>query len=555
MATTAPDSPLTAGMPKVVDGYDIEAERARYRLIPDVVVRGQRLNRGTATVEISGPMESPRAAAVRARHAEVIFPNTLAPDSPVVELGWPLSGSFVRCAAGVYLDLYLAVAQKILDPAHPRIREGVQPILDFGLLTQREINTDDFLVSAEGCDGVRTPQELAALAGSAAARSFPGTGAWKCFLSNSGTEAVEAGVKLAWQARHKRFLEKHGFPALERVAKDLGIGRMPEMDRDRSREEPLLADYPFFMVGCWGAFHGRTLGALQFTVSKKAQRAGYPMTRWVRRVPFNGSPADLASLLDPRPIGEILDSPGGVRAVVEAGRIPRDLFAGFLVEPFQGEGGYLPANPEWLRGIEKVVHDNGGLLCVDEVQSFGRTGTLFFAEQLGVKPDVVATAKGMVVGLTIARAELSPLLHGGWHSNTWGGGKIFDVQWAWAVLDTLTTYRDPVLAGLPYTENCRVKGKYLAEGLHRLMERHPSLVTGFDARGLLAGISVRRRADIVRVGWRRGAKLLGCGVSGEVSRLRVLFLADAIAREIDEALRVLDAVLSEVEATPAAGKP
>jgi 4-aminobutyrate aminotransferase-like enzyme len=547
MATTSSDAPIIAGMPKVVDGYDVEAERARYRLIPDVVVRGHRLNRGTATVEIRSPIETPRHAAVRARHNEVIFPNTLAADSPVVELGWPLSGSFVRCSAGVYLDLYLAVAQKILDPSHPRIRDGVRPLIDLGLLTQREINTDDFLVSAEGCDGVRTPQELAALAGSAAAKSWPGTGAWKCFLSNSGTEAVEAAVKLAWQAKHKRFLEKHGFATLEKVAADLGIGRIPEMDRDRSREEPLLADYPFFMVSCWSAFHGRTLGSLQFTISKKAQRAGYPTIRWVRRIPYNGSPSDLANLIDPRPIGEILAAPGGVRAVIDAGRIPRDLFAGFLAEPFQGEGGYLPGNPEWWRGIERVVRENGGLLCVDEVQSFGRSGTLFFSEQLGVRPDVVATAKGMVVGLTLARADLAPLLHGGWHSNTWGGGKIFDVQWAWTVLDTLLDHRDPVLGGLPYMENCRVKGKYLEEGLRRLEERHPTLATGHDVRGLLVGLSVRRRADIIRVGWQRGAKLLGCGLSGEVSRLRILFLADAVAREIDEALRVLDAVLTEVE--------
>jgi 4-aminobutyrate aminotransferase-like enzyme len=552
MATTANSTPITSGMPKVVDGYDLEAERARYRLIPDVVVRGQRLNRGTATVALTGSLETPALAAVRARHNEVIFPNTLAADSPVVELGWPLSGSFVRCSAGVYLDLYLAVAQKVLDPAHPRIRAALQPLIDMGMLTQREINTDDFLVSAEGCEGLHTPQELAALAGSAMAASFPGTGAWKAFLSNSGTEAVEAGVKLAWQVRHKRFLEEHGFPKLERVAKDLGIGRFPGLDHDRSLPDPLLADYPFYMVGCRSAFHGRTLGALQFTSSKKAQRAGYPMTRRVLQVPYNGSPADLSALIDPRPIDAILAAPGGVKAVIDAGRIPRDLFAGFLADPFQGEGGYLPGDPAWWRGIAAVVREHGGLLCADEVQSFGRTGTLFFSEQLGVQPDVLCTAKGMVVGLTLARAGLSKHLHTGWHSNTWGGGKIFDNQWSYAVLDTLLHHRDPVLGGLPYVENCRVKGSYLDEGFRRLAERHPALVKGHDVRGLLAGLSVRRRADVIRVGWKRGVKLLGCGPSGEVSRIRILFLADAVVRELDEALRVLDEVLAEVGAAPAA---
>jgi 4-aminobutyrate aminotransferase-like enzyme len=552
MPSPSPDAPFPSGLPAVLDGYDLEAERARCGSIPDVVVRGRRLNRGTARVEIRGPVESPLHREARRAHGEAILATTLAPDSPVIELGWPLSGPFVMSAAGVYMDLYLAVAQKLLDPSHPAFREALRPLVENDLLFRREINTDDFLVAAEGVEGVRTPQELAALAGSVAASEFPGTGAWRCFLSNSGTEAVEAAAKLAWQVRYKRFLERHGFPLLERVAKDLGIPRLPELDAERSREEPLLADYPFFLASCWGAFHGRTLGSLHFTASKKAQRAGYPQARWTCRIPFNGSPKDLADRIDPRPLAEVLAAPGGVRAVVESGRVPRDLFAGLLVEPFQGEGGYRPADGAWIRGIEEVVHGNGGLLCLDEVQTFGRTGSVFLGSQLGLRPDVVATAKGMVVGVTLARAEFAPFLHGGWHSNTWGGGKVFDNQMAWATLDALLHHRDPVLGGIPYLENERVKGRYLEAGLARLRERHPGLVEGADVRGLMAGISVRRRADLIRVGWERGLKLLGCGPSGEVSRLRLVFLADTLAREIDEALRVLDRVLAEVEAAPPA---
>lgn len=194
------------------------------------------------------------------------------------------------------------------------------------------------------------------------------------------------------------------------------------------------------------------------------------------------------------------------------------------------------------------VRANGGIFVADEVQCFGRTGTLFFSEQLGVVPDAIALAKGMVVGMTLIRAEHARHFHGGWHSNTWGGGKIFDTQWAHAVLDTLLNHRDPVLGGLTYARNCAVKGRRLAAGLERLRERHPALVTGFDQRGLMAGVSVRRRAEIIATGWKRGLKLLGCGPSGEVSRLRILFLADTLAREVDEALRVLDEVLAEVGA-------
>ena len=544
---TAARPGLLESLPATIDGYDLAAERGRLHLIPDAVVRRRRLNRGSAVVAVAADrMETAWHEAVRKRHGEVILPTTLAPDSPVVELGWPATGPFVRCAAGVYLDLYLGVGQKVLDGGHPRVREAIRRLDELDLLTRREINTDDFLAAAEGVEGLHLPQDVAALAGEAAAAAFPAAGPWKAFLSNSGTEAVEAAVKLAWQVKHKLFLEQHGFETLEAVAKDLGIPRMPEMDFDQSRKEPVLADYPFFMVGCWRGFHGRSLGSLHFTTSKKAQRAGYPQVRWIRRVRYNGSPAELGDMMDARPIREILAAPGGVRAVVEAGRIPRDLFAGFLAEPFQGEGGYLPGDPAWFRGVAAIVRENQGLLLIDEVQSVARTGTIFFSEQLGVVPDCIATAKGMVIGITLARADLAKHLHAGWHSNTWGGGKIFDNQWSWAVLDALLHHRDPVLEGLSYMDNCRVKGKYFAAGLERLRERHPAVLSGFDQRGLLVGLSVRRRADVIRLGWRRGLKLLGCGPSGDVARLRLVFLADTLAREIEETLRVLDLVLADV---------
>jgi 4-aminobutyrate aminotransferase-like enzyme len=544
-------SELLADLPRSASGYDFAAEAARLVSIPDVVVRGRRLNRGTARVAISGDMDAPRHRAVREAHAGALFPSTIGDDSPTVELGWPQSGPFVMCGAGVYMDLYLAVAQKLLDPMHPRVLEAARRLDPLGLLVQREINTDDFLVAAEGVEGLHMPQDFAAMAAGATASSFPGTGAWKAFLSNSGTEAIECALKIAWQVKYKRFVEAHGMETLLAVAKDLGIALLPEMDADRSRPEPVLADYPFFVVGCWRGFHGRTLGSLHYTTSKKAQRLGYPQNRWTRRVEFNGGHGDVDALVDPRGIREILAAPGGVRAVVEAGRIPKDLFAGFLVEPLQGEGGYRPADRAWIGAIAASVRRHGGLFLADEVQTVGRTGTLFFAEQCGIQPDVVATAKGMWMGVTLARAEFTKHLHPGWHANTWGGGKIFDNQVAYAVLDTLLHHKDPVLGGLSYLENCRVKGERLEGALARLQAKHPRTLAAYDVRGLMAGLSVRRRADVVRVGWKRGLKLLGCGLAGEVSRLRVLFLADSLAREIDEAVRVLDEVLTEVEALPA----
>ncbi|MFQ5845976.1 MAG: aminotransferase class III-fold pyridoxal phosphate-dependent enzyme, partial [Planctomycetota bacterium] len=87
------------------------------------------------------------------------------------------------------------------------------------------------------------------------------------------------------------------------------------------------------------------------------------------------------------------------------------------------------------------------------MQTFGRSGTLFLTEQLGVVPDVICLAKGAVVGATLGRASFAPLLHSGWHSNTFGGGKIFDVNFAYAVVDTVAHERSPVFDGLGYPAN------------------------------------------------------------------------------------------------------
>ena len=349
-----------AGLPTVIDGYDLAAERKRYRLVKDVVVRGKKLNRGNAVVRLDGPIETDYHREARKSHASVIVTTTLSPDSPVLELGWPLSGPFVRCGAGVYMDLYLAVAQKILDPSHPRIREEIRRLADFDLLTHREINTDDYLVRAEGVEGIHTPQDLAGLAAGATAAAFPGTGAWKVFLSNSGAEAVEAALKTAWQVKYKRFLEAHGFETLEKVAKDLGIPRVPEMDSDTSRPEPLLADYPFFMVGCWHAFHGRTLGALHFTTSKKAQRAGFPQVRWIRRIPFNGAPSDLADLIDPRPVREILAAPAASAPSSRRGASHGTSSPASSPSPSRGRAGTSPGTRRGSGGSRRWCTTTGG---------------------------------------------------------------------------------------------------------------------------------------------------------------------------------------------------
>ena len=531
-----------------VDGYDLATERERYRF-DDVTVGGLSLNRGRALIEIGGDMNAARLEEVKRRHADAIFPNTVTPESPVIELGYPQAGHYVRCDAGTYFDAYLGVAQKLFDENHPNYQRMAQALVKQGLLLRREINTDDYFVARRGAEGVRTPQDLAALVNGEAARAFSKGGAkdagWKTFFSNSGTEAIEAGLKIACRVAHARLLERHGAEVEAELMRQLGIPRVTFFEK--RDPQALYEDYPFFFVACEMAFHGRTLGALNLTFSKAVHKRGFPNWRRTRHVPFNGKVADLEALLDARPLPEILAADGGVAKVLADGRIPRELVACFVTEAFQGEGGYRLADATWLRGVAELLARHGILLLADEIQSFGRTGRPFLCEHLGVSPDIVCLAKAAIVGMTIARAGFASVLPNGWHANTWGGGKIFDNHYAWTTLDTYLHHKDPVFLGRTYVENQRIKGEYVRSNFAWLKEQHPDLVLDFGGLGGMWGVTVKRREELTALAWRRGLKLLGCGPSGEESRLRILFLSDVLTREVDHFFEAFHRVLGEMD--------
>jgi 4-aminobutyrate aminotransferase-like enzyme len=525
-----------------VDGYDPSLEAARV-VLADVVVAGRRLNRATAEVRLTGPVETPATKATRARYGERLFPSTLDADGPVLELGWPTHGPYAMGPQGVTYDTYLAVAMKLLDEHHPRFQAMVRTLLDADVLLRREIATDDYLAAAEGAE-VKTPADLAHLWSRALTERWSAPGGWKAFFSSSGAEAVEAGLKLCYETAYKRFVARHGADTLSRVQRELGVPTLPYFEADPSLgDHPVYADYPFQMVACTGAFHGRTLGALALTHSKRAHKLGYPRAWNVHHVPYNDTTGAFPALIDRRGIAEILAVPGELlRVLKEQRRIPKDLLAGFVAEPFQGEGGYVPGDPAFFGEARRTCDETGALLMLDEVQSVARTGRLFMTERLGVTPDVIATAKSMVIGTTLARGDLAAACHTGWHSNTWGSGRVFDTNYAWTTLDTLLHHRDPAFGGLSYLENEEVKGRLLRAGFERLAERWPKIVAGHRGHGVMNALLVRRRADFIKVGWQQGVKLLGCGWNADVAPIRILGLADTLAREVDELLHLLDAI-------------
>jgi 4-aminobutyrate aminotransferase-like enzyme len=153
------------------------------------------------------------------------------------------------------------------------------------------------------------------------------------------------------------------------------------------------------------------------------------------------------------------------------------------------------------------------------------------------------------------RAELAEEAHVGWHSNTFGGGKLFDVNLSYAVIDTLVNWKEPLFEGRGYLENSRLKGEYLRMRLAELCAQHADVFREFSGLGGMWGLTVRHRDEIIATAWREGAKLLGCGRRGTLSRLRLILLADVLTREVDQMIAVLERTLTAVSAAHADDPP
>lgn len=260
------------------------------------------------------------------------------------------------------------------------------------------------------------------------------------------------------------------------------------------------------VVALEGSFHGRTLGALSVTGQPDKRTAFEPLLPGVAFARMN----DAASL----------------RAAC-AGEPP----ACILIEPVQGEGGIHPATPEFLATAASLAAETGALLAFDEIQTgVGRTGTFFAFEQLGVRPALVALAKGLANGLPIGSLLVADEAAGafapGDHASTFGGNPVACAA-ACAVLDTLT---DEVLAGV------RVLGRQLTEGLVRL-----PAVREARGLGLLIGVELDRpAAEVVAACLERG--LLVSSAGRRVLRLTPPLTVEA--GEVEQALEILAGALA-----------
>jgi 4-aminobutyrate aminotransferase len=325
----------------------------------------------------------------------------------------------------------------------------------------------------------------------------------KVFLGNSGTEAVEAGIKLA---RHH-------------------TGR------------------PLF-IGFQGGFHGRTLGSLAFTSSKSVQRSGFgPPAIGVTHVPY---PNEYRQVLQPtsEDYGETVVN--YIEDQILRTVVPPEDCAAILVEPIQGEGGYVVPTPGFFPALRDLCDRHGILLIVDEVQSgIGRTGKWWAIEHWDVEPDIVCFAKGIASGVPmggiVARESVMDWPEGA-HGNTYGGNPLA----CSAALATLALVEEELMV------NAQQMGEYAMDALEEMQSRHQS-IGEVRGKGLMIGVEFIQgdgakqpahefREQVVEEAFNRGLLLLGCGAS-------TVRLAPALSIEeglLDEGLRIMEESISTV---------
>ncbi|HTC64090.1 MAG TPA: acetyl ornithine aminotransferase family protein [Candidatus Saccharimonadales bacterium] len=400
------------------------------------------------------PLPGPNAKDVIARDSQFV--------SPSYTRGYPLvakrgRGAMIEDVDGnLFLDFAAGIAVVSTGHCHPRVVEAIQK----QAAELIHISCTDFYYQGIA----ELAQRLSDVA--------PGKEAKKVYFGNSGTEAIEAAIKLA---------------------------------RYHTRRDKIIAFH--------GCFHGRTMGALSLTASKAVQRKGFgALLAGVFHIPYPNSYRC--------PYG----NPSPCTCVESAAYLEQEIFkrmvdpeevAAVFIEPIQGEGGYLPASKEFLMELQRICRKQGILLVCDEVQSgMGRTGKWWASDHAGIEPDILCVAKGIASGMplsaTIARASLMDWKPGA-HASTFGGNPV-SVAAALATMDLLESQ---------YIENARRVGEFMMGRMVDWTARH-RIVGDVRGKGLMIGVEIVRdqktkeragdlREAIVDLAFEKGLLLLGAG--------------------------------------------
>jgi 4-aminobutyrate aminotransferase len=414
--------------------------------------------------------------------------------SPSYTRGYPFfmdhgKGAYVWDVDGhAFLDFTSGIAVTSTGHSHPKVVRAIEEQARKFL----HMSGSDFYYERE----ISLAEKLSAIA--------PGRGPKKVFFCNSGTEAVEAAIKLARYATRRQYF-----------------------------------------ISFFGSFHGRTMGAMSLTASKETQRTWFgPLMPGVVHVPY-GNCAHCAYNLRYGECGIACVS--FIEETIFKRTVPPDEVAAIFVEPIQGEGGYIVPPPEFHPRLKALASKYGILFVCDEIQSgLGRTGKMFAIEHWNVVPDIVTVAKavasGMPLGAAIAPATLMTW-QPGTHGSTFGGNPVSCA----AALATIKLLEEGLV------ENAARMGDYLIKHLKEIQKR--SRVMGsVSGKGLMIGMEIVKdkkgmalapdlRNVIVDACFHLGLLILPCGPSS------VRFIPPLVIgkQEADQALEIFETALAKAE--------
>ncbi len=411
--------------------------------------------------EIKTPLPGPKAQAIVDADAQYVTPSYPRPDYKLV--ADHASGVWITDPDGnVFLDCNAGVAVCSTGHCHPEIVATVQ----------KQVSE---LIHLCGTDFYyRHMPELGKMLNDI----VPIDGPTKTHFANSGAEAIETALKLAmYHTRRQKF------------------------------------------ISFYGSFHGRTLGALSLTSSKKAQRLGFMRQALdVVHIPYPNKFRHFATDMPSDEATVTRDVINWLENRVFQTTTPPEEVAGIILEVVQGEGGYVPAPTAFVKELRRICDQYGIVLIVDEVQSgMGRTGKMFALDHHdGVKADIVCMAKGlgsgMPIGACTAKADIMDW-HKGAHASTFGGNPVALA----AAMKTIELLQGGLI------DNSREVGAYLEAGLNKLKEKHDCIG---DVRGLGMMLGVEFVTDretlkpapelrdrIEMACFNKGLIILGCGTS------------------------------------------
>ena len=430
-------------------------------------------------------LPGPKARALLARDAEVV--------SPSYPRDYPFVMSHGRGAevwdvdGNRFLDFAAGIAVCSTGHAHPKVVQAIKDAADQFLHISSDYWHERQVALGEKINALSPMGEPV-----------------MSFFCQSGTETVEGALKLA------RYVT------------------------GRSR-----------FIGFLGGFHGRTMGSLAFTASKYTQQKGFFATMpGVTHVPYPNVYRPLFAGADQGQA--VLDY---IENVLFQSNVPASEVAGILIEPIQGEGGYLVPPDGFLAGLRALCDRHGILLIFDEVQSgVGRSGKMFACEHWGVKPDILTSAKGLgsglPIGLVVAKKTIMEKWQRGAHGNTYGGNPLCCA----AALATLE------LIESGYAANAARVGEYFMTKLRDLQQRHP-VIGDVRGKGLMIGMELVTDRDsrkpakalcdaVITRAFHQGFLLLSCGAS-TVRFMPPLMINNG---DVEEAVMMLEAALVEAMA-------